>query len=316
VSRCIFDAYRLTYFDEMMYRPALLAELNSTGEMISAVAVASDGTVAGHVALEFSPGDRAIADVAAAVTRRSWRGHGVAEHLFAYLVAEAQRRQMAGVWCDAVTVHPFTQRLAHKLGFVPCGFHLAFEPPSTRFFGIADRPTRRGSSVVMFRALSAPSTAPLDVPARHRRLVAAIYARLGAQDRLDGPPPAAGPTPGETVLGVQDHEILRLTRLTIAAPGTDVRERLRRELDRVREQEIKLVETRLNLQAPGAAATADELEGLGFMVTGVLPGGPAADWLLLQYMNGVMIDYDGMVVDAAESQELLAAVRAGDPGVR
>lgn len=313
VSRCIFDAYRLTYFDEMMYRPAELVELNENGRMVSAVAVTADGSVAGHVALEFTAGEPEIADVAAAVTERAWRGHGIAERLVAFLVAEAGRRGMAGLWCDAVTVHPFTQRLAHAQGFVPCGFHLAFEPPTTRFFGINDQPAGRGSSVVMFRAVGGVSDAPLDVPVRHRDFVAGIYARLGVPDRLERPAPAAS-LPAGTGLRTALHPVLEVARLTVDAVGTDLAERLHTALHDALREGARVVEARVNLQAAGAATACDELERMGFLVTGVLPGGSRADWLLLQFHKGIAVDYEGMVVDADDSRALLAVVRAGDPG--
>lgn len=312
VSRCIFDACRLTCFDAMTCRPAQLVELNASGEMVSAVAVAPDGAVAGHVALESTAGERATADVAAAVTQRAWRGHGTAERLFAYLIDEAARRDMAGLWCDAVTVHPFTQRLAASLGFVPCGFHLAFEPPSTRFFGINDQPTHRGSSVVMFRVVGGLSCEPLDVPARHRGFEAGIYARLGAPERLRRPASEVRLAARKAKLRALLHPVLEVGRLTVDVPGADLPKRLAAEVQDLFGKGAEVVEARVNLQAAGASAACDELERLGFLVTGVVPGGQDADWLLLQSHPGIAVDYDGMVVDSEESRALLAVVREGD----
>ena len=216
------------------------------------------------------------------------------------------------MWCDAVTVHPYTQRLAHGLGFVACGFHLAFETAATQFIDISDHPAHRGSSVVMFRTLGGVSAVPLDVPERHRDLVAGIYARLGTPGRLDLPAPG-GARPEHSELSVLRHDFLELVRLTVRRPGEDLRNRVRTEIRSAADQGVKVIEARLNLQAPGAAAAARELEGFRFFVTGLLPAGPEADWLLLQRCNGVLIDYDGMVVDAPESRELLARIGAHDP---
>jgi GNAT superfamily N-acetyltransferase len=314
VSRCIYDAYHLTYIDESMYRPLRVAELNESGEMISAVATAPDGTVAGHAALVFPDADHVVADLAVVVTRRAWRGHGIAEKLSARLLDEAQRRGLYGVYCDAVTIHPFTQRLARSQGFSPCGFRLAQMPAGWKFLGIdADR-AHRGSALVMFRPLVPPADTPLDVPWRHREAIARVYSWMGVHGRLEDQPQAVSlDALGWAALTRGTNEALASLTMTIDSPGVDLHQRVHEELHLVKQRELRVVEARVNLQSPGAGAAAEMLEEMGFLVVGVRPGGQRADWLLLQYFNGVLVDYDGMVLDTDEAKELAAYVRGNDP---
>jgi hypothetical protein len=76
---------------------------------------------------------------------------------------------------------------------------------------------------------------------------------------------------------------------------------------------VRVIEARLNLQRPGAAAAVDELERHGFVFVGVRPGGPQTDWLLMERFTGCLVDYDANVVDADEARELLDYIRAHDP---
>jgi hypothetical protein len=58
---------------------------------------------------------------------------------------------------------------------------------------------------------------------------------------------------------------------------------------------------------------AAALEHVGFVFTGIVPGGPSGDSLVLQYFNGVLVDYDAIQVEAAFTGELLEYIRAHDP---
>ncbi len=101
--------------------------------------------------------------------------------------------------------------------------------------------------------------------------------------------------------------------LRVSEYGDDLRERLRDELRRLRESELRVIEASLDMTRPGAAAAAAQLEELGFIFTGVLPAGPQTDLATFEYFNGVLVDYDLMRIDSDETRELVAYVRAMDP---
>ncbi len=317
VSHCIFDAYHLTYFKEEMYRPLRIAELNRNGDIVSAVATAPDGTVAGHFALVFDDEKRSVADLAVAATRRAWRGRGIAKGLAEFLVEEARRRELYGLYCEALTAHPYTQRLTRSLAFGVCGARLMWIPVTERLYGVKEHEKRRRSAMLMFRYLREPSRNPLDVPRQHRDMIGRLYAWMGAPDRLADSPLAgleasSQGDEGTTVRTVLDPS-LGNALLILETHGTDLAQRLDEELRRVKDTDVLTVEARLNLQTPGAAAAVDELERHQFVFLGVRPGGPDVDWLLMQRFSGVRVDYDDLVLDSDESRELVAYVKANDP---
>ena len=317
VSDCIYDTYRLSYLHEDMYHPLRIAELNASGAMVSAVATAPDGTVVGHFALSFPDEARDVPELGVAATRRAWRGQHIARRLADLLMDEAARRQLYGVFAEAITVHPFTQHLNVQLGMGTCGVRLATIPPDREFRGMDAQSRHRNSVVTMYRYFSPVSTAPLEVPERHRDMIARLYGWIGAPGRLDGSPPgvldAARDDDAETSITVRLNPATSNVTLSVTGYGGDLRRRLHDELRRLRESDLRVIIASLDMTKPGAAAAAAELEELGFLFTGVLPAGPRTDQAVYQYFNGVLIDYDLMKIDSDDTRELVAYVRAMDP---
>ena len=84
-------------------------------------------------------------------------------------------------------------------------------------------------------------------------------------------------------------------------------------MHRLRREDVKVMDVFLNLGSPGTDIVATSLENAGFLFTGLIPGGPSGDWLVLQYFNGVVVDYDAIQVEAGFTGELLAYIRDHDP---
>jgi anti-sigma regulatory factor (Ser/Thr protein kinase)/GNAT superfamily N-acetyltransferase len=325
VCRCIYDAYRYTYVNEHMYFPDRVVALNQSGAMVSAVACTPEGEVAGHAALVFPEDTREIADLAIVATKARFRGQSIARRLGEHLAQEALARGLHGMFIEEVTVHTFTQRFCHRLGFVDCGFLLAYSPATTSFKGIAEQIDGRGSVIIGFKHLRPPDAAPVHAPARHREMIAELYGLLGtpptfAVEGIESPAAEDGDATGlpaaaaaQTELNVSVNTRRSVATIRMPVYGADLVRRLRHELHRLKRQDVKVVDAFLNLRQPGTEAVAPLLEELGFLFTGILPGGPPGDWLVLQYFNGVVIDYDAIQVEEAVSRRLLDYIRANDP---
>jgi serine/threonine-protein kinase RsbW len=317
VCRCIYDAYRYTYVNEHMYYPDRVVALNQSGAMISGVASTPEGEVAGHAALVFPAESREIADLAIVATKAKFRGQSIARRLGEYLALQAQDRGLHGLYIEEVTVHTYTQRFCHRLGFTDCGFLLAYSPATTSFKGIAEELGGRGSVIIGYRYLQPALGAPLHVPPRHRDVVAGIYERLGSPARFaaatiaaDG---AGAPPNGErSELHTSVNTRRGVATVQIPVYGADLVSRVRHELYRLKRQEVKVIDIFLNLLTPGTEAVAPRLEELGFLFTGILPAGLQGDWLVLQYFNGVVVDYDSINVEEPATQQLLDYIRAND----
>jgi len=353
VCRCIYDAYRYTYVNEHMYYPDRVVALNRSGDMVSAVATTPDGEVAGHAALVFPEDTHDIADLATVAVKARYRGQSVARRLGEYLDQEARERGLAGIYVDQVTAHTFTQKFCHRLGFTDCGFLLAYSPATTSYKGINEKLDGRGSLVLGYKYLCPPAETPLYAPLCHRPMIAEIYERLGvpcsfAHPTLDAELPAAAavavgaaaatappdaavstdgapadaaaaaavgaavePAASELIASVNTRRSAAVVQVPVYGPDLELQ--VRRGLHRLKCEQVQVVVVYLNLLKPGTGAVADLLEDLGFLFTGILPGGPSGDRLVMQYFNGLVVNYEAMQVEDETARRLLEYIRANDP---
>ena len=311
VCRCIYDAYRYTYVNEHLYYPDRVVALNESGDMVSAVATTPEGEVAGHAALVFPEDTHEIADLAVVATKAKFRGQSVARRLGEHLDREALSRGLYGLFIEEVTVHTYTQRFCHRLGFVDSGFLLAYSPATMAFTGIAAEAAARRSVILGFKYLAPPPGGLVHAPRRHRDMIAGICERLGVPVTLaeDTEPD----TTGEPILHVSVNTKRSVATIRIPAYGRDLRQRIRGELLRLLRENVSVVDVFLDLSTPGTGQVASALEDFGFLFTGILPGGRSGDWLIMQYFNGVVVDYDAIQVEDSFTRDLLAYIRANDP---
>jgi anti-sigma regulatory factor (Ser/Thr protein kinase)/GNAT superfamily N-acetyltransferase len=311
VCRCIYDAYRYTYVNEHLYYPDRVVALNQSGDMISAVAATCDGEVAGHAALVFPEDTHEVADLAVVATKARFRGQSIARRLGEYLDDEARQRGLHGMFIEEVTVHTYTQKFCHRLGFADTGFLLAYSPATTRFEGIAGTADARRSVVVGFKYLDPPAPAVVYAPRRHRDALAGIYRRLGAPVTFGRDVKAS--SRGLPELNVSVNTRRSVATIRIPSYGRDLHERIRAEVVRLLRENVSVIDVFLDLSQRGTGRVAENLEEAGFILSGVLPGGPSGDWLIMQFFNGVMVDYDAIQIEDPATAELLAYIRAGDP---
>ena len=311
VCRCIYDAYRYTYVNEHLYYPDRVVALNQSGDMISAVAATCDGEVAGHAALVFPEDTHEVADLAVVATKAKFRGQSIARRLGEHLDDVARERGLHGLFIEEVTVHTYTQKFCHRLGFVDSGFLLAYSPATTKFEGITGTADARRSVIVGFKYLGTPAPQTVYAPRRHREAIAGIYRRLGVPITFGRDVPAS--SRGLPELDVSVNTRRSVATIRIPKYGRDLHDRVRGEVVRLLRENVSVIDVFLDLSRRGTGRVADSLEEAGFIFTGVLPGGRSGDWLIMQFFNGVMVDYDAIQVEDPATAELLAYIRARDP---
>jgi hypothetical protein len=161
-----------------LYRPEELVRRNQAGEWLSAVALAANGTVVGHTALERSP-LAPIAEFAGGLVLVEHRGHGLVERMRDLLVEDAIRLGLAGLVTDVALTSTAAQRVANRSPARPCGLTLglwpAAGPPMPPDAGRA----RRLDFVQYFRYLRPPERVVVQILARHQDIVGRTYAQFG-----------------------------------------------------------------------------------------------------------------------------------------
>src|SRR5207244_2237319 len=137
-----------------------------SGGLLSTIAV-HDGRVIAHGALMPLPGVSS-AESGAAVVHSAYRGLGVFGRLSQHTLDRAMERGLASVFGDAVTIHPFSQRVERSNGYFETALQLGMVPAQTTMRGFGgEGPRRRTATLRSYRPLDAqPRQAALPTPYR------------------------------------------------------------------------------------------------------------------------------------------------------
>ena len=310
VSRCVYDSYGYSYANENIYYPDRVAAMNNSGELRSAVAVTPSGEMGGHFALIFYAD--LPPEIGIAVTKKKFRGQGIARKLGEYLDEQAISMHIKGLQVKEVTVHPYTQKFCQKLGYKDCGFLLAHSPKTLSFKGIADELSQRNTDVLGFKYLNKPKIITIFPPEKHRKIIEVIYMSLDAPVIIkeSNSMPSEG---AETIIDVSVNSIRSLAEIRVPCYGSDIKDVLKHEMFRLRAEEIRVTEMYLNLTDPFTPFVVSIAEDLDFFFTGILPGTKGGDSIVMQNMNGVQIEYDAITVVSDTAKALLEYIKQKDP---
>ncbi len=310
VCRCVYDCYGYSYANENIYFPERVAAMNQEGKLLSSVAVTLQDEMGGHFALIFY--DNLPAEIGIAVTKKKFRGQGFARQLGEFLEEEALKQGLSGLQVKEVTAHPYTQKFCIKLGYKDCGLLLAHSPKSLSFKGIADTLKQRNSDVLGFKYLTTPSPRKIYAPLHHRSMIAFLYNNIGdlVECTLDPKPEPVGE---KCVTEVKVNNLRSLAEIFVISSGADTMMVLRSEMRKVFMDEIQVIELYLSLSDPMTPQYVPQLENLGFIFTGILPETAQGDSIILQYFNGVHVDYNQIVLVTDVAKQLLEYIRKNDP---
>jgi len=310
VARLIHEAYGYSYPYEHIYFPERIVALNASGELCSALALTASGRIAGHAALVIDAAAER-AELAIVVTRMQYRGQGVARRIGEFLVERARERGLRLLYTHAVTAHPYTQQFMHQLGFRDTALLPGHAPASLRFRKIADALTQRESCMYAVRLLdeSCRGERVATLPAAHREPIRAIYAGLAIPLREVEAAPS--PLPPHADVAVSVHSGLELAQLRLERWGEDAIEVLRARLAGFRRERMAVVELSLPLCDPATAARCPDVEALGFVFSGVIPGIAAQDdRLAFDFVADPGFDYGAPRIWSELGQQLRDHVRA------
>lgn len=316
VSRCAYKTHGYTFFDDHIYYPERLVEMNRTNEMISAVAVTKDNVFMGHSALLYQYPDDTSAELTFVFVNVEYRGQGALNRLVDYLFKVPKKRELRGIYAYAVTNHPFTQKSMIKFEIKDCGILLATSPSSWKFKGISDDSSQRISVALCYRYLELPPARTLYAPPHHAGMISKILGSLGAGHHMAVPDAASQQAfAPETVLHTGINELESCAEIFITAYGADVVRQVRKALRGFCVQQIAAVNLFLRLEDPITYSMTQPLEELGFFFAGVLPESRIGDALILQYLNNVELDYDKIILVSDIAKEMLQYIRERDPNI-
>jgi anti-sigma regulatory factor (Ser/Thr protein kinase) len=312
VSRCAYKSHGYSFFDDHIYYPERLVELNHNGDMVSAVAVTAQGEFMGHAALLFQYPEDRIAELTFVFINVEYRGQGAGGRLTEYLFNVPTTRPLDGIYAYAVANHPFTQKITVRYGIHDCGLLLATSPASWKFKGIPGDPNQRISVVLSFKYPTPPKPVTIFAPPHHAEFIAKLYRNLDAEPEIvTAELPALPAEPSTIHTGANESE--GCAEIFIERWGANARQEVRKLLRGYCLKGMAAINLFLPLEQAATSALAAELESLGFFFAGILPRSRFGDALILQHLNNVDLDYSKITAYSDMAKEILAYVQARDP---
>ncbi len=286
ISRCAYLTYGYTY-EDYVYYPERLVEMNRNGELRSLVAVTTEGIVMGHCALKFAPGRRNRAELGVLFVRPEYRRHGIGAALWSATVRLARDLGLDSIYARSVTGHRASQRMAEQNGFRDCALLLSLFPRNVDLKSMGGVQAGKMSGMLQWLPLRTPRPRILDVPARYRRTVADLYAWAGIPADFDSPAPVSASS--APALRDQRIAVLNVALMEIESAGPDPDETIRWiqvNARRFCRDKIDTLYLYVNIEEAGAARIVEAAMRGGFVFAGVMPDVfPRGDALVLQYLN-------------------------------
>lgn len=322
ISKCAYDAYGYSYGHEHLYYPERLSKLIENDVIVSAVAVTDDesSTIMAHNALIFDHPEDTTAEIGMAFTKKQFQNQGCSRATGMFLVEQAIKRGLCGIFMDCTTAHIHSQKAAMDAGARACCILLGIDPEAQTWKHFSSDSQRMSNIIAHLRVPSAQvrKAEPRNVahaPPHHREMIEKIYANLGESPKfLDQahPPPVLPET--LSVIKVHTGKAYQQTALIeVRVCGADIVRQVSTALKRLCVAKLEVIYLCLNLQDPLTVMITAQLEALGFFFAGVIPKAEGGDQIELQYLNNVLIDYDRIQIYSGFSNELLAYIQGHDP---
>ena len=314
VSRCAYKSHGYSFFDDHIYFPERLVEMNQNLEMISAVAVTIENEFMGHAALLFEHPNDTIAELTFFFVNIEYRGQGALNRMVDFLLQVPKKRELTGIYGYAVANHPFTQKSFARIRMKDCGILLATSPASWKFKGISEDTSQRISVVLGFMYMKEPAPLTIYPPAHHQEMITKIYASLGASHHFSRPEsgePFFSSTGSD--IFTELNELESCAGIYIFNYGENILHATRKILRGFCVSNIASINLFLNLADPLTWHLTGEFEKMGFFFAGVLPQSQIGDALVLQYLNNVAFDYNKLVLYSDFTKEIMEYIRRNDP---
>ena len=137
--RLVYKCYGYTYANEFMYSPEQIESLLHSNLMSSCGAYDEKGNLIGHLAFIYSKPGAKVGESGEAVVDPRFRGHGIFPKMKSFMTDHAISNGVIGVYSEAVTIHPYSQKGNLELGSAETGFLLGYSPGTVSFQNISEK---------------------------------------------------------------------------------------------------------------------------------------------------------------------------------
>ena len=307
VARCTYAVYGYTLPDDYLYFPDRMCEMLRGGLLEVYIGTTPDGEVASCLTCEVAHAGAPVGYIGEGLVDPRFRHHGLLEQMLRFAQRRAKERGMLGLYAEAVTVHPYSQKSNLALGFTEVGVQLGDEAP-VDFKQIAGTGSKaRTATMLSFLKTNEGPRRVIYAPAHHRAMIERLYEHGGFRRDVKDSSAVATYTAGSQVsvdVSIEWSE----ASLRVTAYGADLPDLVRARLRELCRRRIDWIGLDLPLSHPEAGQVCASLEALGFFFAGVVPDLVGDDILRLQYLNEIEVDVASAQIASDFGKDLFAYV--------
>ena len=290
MARCVYRSYGYSYSLDFIYFPDKIKENLESGIVKSVVCVDEDNEIVGHLALNFEHQGAKVGETGQAVVDPRYRGHSLFKKMKQFMVDYAIESGMFGIYSEAVTAHPFTQKGNLALGARETGFLICYVPATVDFKKIQneDSVPLRQSAVLFYLKTNEEPERVCYPPARHKEMITKIYDRSELNRILKTAKPQQI-TEDVSKFHIKLSEDAKRAFIRIIKYGKDIEHAISFHFKDFCTKKIELIFIDLPLSDPITAEIYEMLEDMGFFFTGIIPEFENGDVVRFEYLNNVVV---------------------------
>jgi len=266
------ENYGKTYYKQNFYNPSYWDKI-SKGEKYYPIIAEYDGMVVGQFLL--SVYDSYIGEVSAVVVHPRFKGRGIMNKMFVYLLERARKLGLSAVYGEAIMFHPFSQKANLKQGMVESALQLGevaswISQKEVKF-------EKRSGALVSFK-LFKKHRHFVNIPKVYERMVKDVYRRAGIKHfrtsvRL------------KPAIEISQNELLKLGSIIIDSKVKNFKEKFNKKFAYLKTKH-DMIYADINLKSKEIDEIVEFLNKKNFFYCGVLfYKYRGDDYLRLQYEN-------------------------------
>jgi len=272
VVELFLENYGDTYYKRSFYNPAHWDTMAKSDKYYPIIAEI-DGKVVGQFLL--SVYDSYIGEVGAVVVHPDYKGRGIMNRMFSYLLKRAQALGLSTVYGEAIMFHPFSQKANLKQGMVESALQLGevaswISQKEVKF-------EKRSAALVSFK-LFKKNTHFVNIPKVYSKIIKDVYKR--AQIRYFKTSVKLKPA-----IWTEENELLKLGVVVIDSKVKNFKEKFNKKFAYLKTKH-DMIYADINLKSKETDELVDFLNKKGFFYCGVLfYKHNGDDYLRLQFEN-------------------------------
>lgn len=272
VVELFLENYGTTYYKQSFYDSEYWDEMAKSRKYYPVIAEINSKVVGQFLLTVY---DEYIAEVSAVVVHPDYKGRGIMNKMFVYLLERAKNLGLSSVYGEAIMFHPFSQKANLKQGMVESALQLGevaswISQKDVKF-------EKRSGALVSFK-LFKKNRRFINIPKIYERMIKNVYKRAGIKHfkssrRL------------KPDIKTSENDLLKLGSIIIDSKVRNFKEKFNKKFAYLKTRH-DMIYADVNLKSKNIDEIVKFLNKKGFFYSGVLfykYGGD--DYLRLQYEN-------------------------------